>query len=588
MDINNIQALIAQGLLTDVASVDPNKAYVAVGVFQPGNRQSGAAGNAYPSYAMPISEFLAAGGGITTAANVGTTGSGLYKNTTGSTLNFRNIVNGGGIGVAINNTDDTIELTNQNTKIVDMTDTFFGTLAINDLIQWDGTAWVNVQPNSFLTGYIQGLGTIGYVPRWDLTDTLGNSIIFDDGLGKVGIGTITLGATVHIKGVNALFANYALRVDNGASSDSLFSVANNGSVGINAFGGDTLYSLTIGSKSTGAIRMFSSSFVDMLTIKEASLGTIANYNFFGGTRIGIGAAASATNTLFIEAFSGLATDYSLNIATTGSLGTLFTVRNDGNVGIGTSNLYGTFNVHKFNTGVSIDLSYNTINRSVIFTAPDANAAYGISSVYDDKMVFGRFNVAGSANGYGFVCGVNGDFTLNADFYTGTSAIDFIYKASTRNVGIGTDTPTSKLHVKGSTITSSDYAFKIDNAATSTGQLFNVRNDGFIQAGTFANSYFYFDPSLTLPSYEAKVTDGVTASQFLLDKDTVNINNAHGQIVMASGDLQLTATTRIFLNAALINAVLIPVGEAAVSIGELYVDTAANILANGDLIVARKV
>ncbi len=60
MDINNIQALIAQGLLTDVASVDPNKAYVAVGVFQPGNRQSGPAGNAYPSYAMPISEFLAA------------------------------------------------------------------------------------------------------------------------------------------------------------------------------------------------------------------------------------------------------------------------------------------------------------------------------------------------------------------------------------------------------------------------------------------------------------------------------------------------------------------------------------------------
>jgi len=68
MDINNIQALIAQGLLTDVASVDPNKAYVAVGVFQPGNRQSGPAGNAYPSYAMPISEFLAAGG-VYTASN---------------------------------------------------------------------------------------------------------------------------------------------------------------------------------------------------------------------------------------------------------------------------------------------------------------------------------------------------------------------------------------------------------------------------------------------------------------------------------------------------------------------------------------
>ena len=69
MDINNIQALIAQGLITDVASVDPNKAYVAVGVYQPGNRQSGPAGNAYPSYAMPISEFLSGAGVLTGAQN---------------------------------------------------------------------------------------------------------------------------------------------------------------------------------------------------------------------------------------------------------------------------------------------------------------------------------------------------------------------------------------------------------------------------------------------------------------------------------------------------------------------------------------
>lgn len=44
MDVMNIQALIAQGLITDVASIDPNTAYVAVGVYQPGNRQSGPAG----------------------------------------------------------------------------------------------------------------------------------------------------------------------------------------------------------------------------------------------------------------------------------------------------------------------------------------------------------------------------------------------------------------------------------------------------------------------------------------------------------------------------------------------------------------
>ncbi len=69
MDINNIQALIAQGLITDVASVDPNKAYVAVGVFQPGNRQSGAGNaNAYKAYAISVTD-LAGTAGMTTAQN---------------------------------------------------------------------------------------------------------------------------------------------------------------------------------------------------------------------------------------------------------------------------------------------------------------------------------------------------------------------------------------------------------------------------------------------------------------------------------------------------------------------------------------
>ena len=84
-------------------------------------------------------------------ANVGTVGSGIFKDITSNTFNFRNIVNAGGIGVAINNTDNTIELTNQNTNIIDMNDTFFGTLVPKDIIQWDGTNWVNVQPSGNLT-----------------------------------------------------------------------------------------------------------------------------------------------------------------------------------------------------------------------------------------------------------------------------------------------------------------------------------------------------------------------------------------------------------------------------------------------------
>lgn len=81
-----------------------------------------------------------------TASNVGAVGSGIFKDKTGTTLNFRKLVNAGGIGVAING--DNVELTNQHVNIADMNDTFFGTLVANDLIQWDGTSWINVQPTT--------------------------------------------------------------------------------------------------------------------------------------------------------------------------------------------------------------------------------------------------------------------------------------------------------------------------------------------------------------------------------------------------------------------------------------------------------
>lgn len=49
-----------------------------------------------------------------------------------------------------------------------------------------------------------------------------------------------------------------------------------------------------------------------------------------------------------------------------------------------------------------------------------------------------------------------------------------------NVGIGLTTLGAKLHVKGSDATSSNYAFKADNSASSP--LFYVRNDGLVELG----------------------------------------------------------------------------------------------------------
>ena len=59
MDILNIQALIKEGKLVSQSDINPDETYLQVGVFQPGNRKSGAANpNAYASYAIAVSSIL--------------------------------------------------------------------------------------------------------------------------------------------------------------------------------------------------------------------------------------------------------------------------------------------------------------------------------------------------------------------------------------------------------------------------------------------------------------------------------------------------------------------------------------------------
>lgn len=60
MEIENIQALIAQGKIVELSQIDTQKAYVTIGVFQTGNRQKGAAGNSYPSYAISLEDLVPA------------------------------------------------------------------------------------------------------------------------------------------------------------------------------------------------------------------------------------------------------------------------------------------------------------------------------------------------------------------------------------------------------------------------------------------------------------------------------------------------------------------------------------------------
>ena len=319
--------------------------------------------------------------------------------------------------------------------------------------------------------------------------------------GDFGFGTIAPTSKLHVKGIDATSSNYALKVDDSASS-ALFYVRNDGASFFNnksfinynssAFQsilqGSTFSTLTdninilagISSPASARFRLSYYGNTQWLTALDIQNSGSSFGNLIlmpDGGNIGIGIIAP-TSKLHVKGIDSISSNYALKVDNSASSPLLY-VRNDGLVGVGASNtnLFETFNIYKFNTAVSSSLAYNTTNRAVTFLTPNASASYGISSIYDDKLVFGRFNVSGTANGFGFVCGVNGDFTLNADYYTGTPAVDFIYKATSRNIGIRTYTPTAALHLTGQDSTSSNYALKIDNSASSP--LLYVRNDGVV-------------------------------------------------------------------------------------------------------------
>jgi hypothetical protein len=79
-----------------------------------------------------------------------------------------------------------------------------------------------------ITAGVDGTGTTNYVSKWQDSDTLTNSIIFDNGT-NVGISEATPTARLHIKGSTSDSSAFAFKADNSTPS-TLFSVRNNGEV----------------------------------------------------------------------------------------------------------------------------------------------------------------------------------------------------------------------------------------------------------------------------------------------------------------------------------------------------------------------
>lgn len=558
MDIMNIQALIAQGFITDVASIDPNKAYLAVGIFQPGNRQSGSANNAYATYAISIGDLLAAGG-VYTASN----------------------------GITLVGND--FQLASQNVSQF-----------IND------------------ANYVAGTGTIGYVPRWNLTDVLGNSAIFDNGLGHIGINTIT--------------PHYALEV-------------------------------------AGVVSSNRASLLDPTTTGNKNLATRFQLNpnapDNNGFAIGVGAVVSGQYPIWFSTGESNGGGYDFYIGTVKKM----SLDNNGDFLLGTNTSNAKLNIKGTNVsaGTNCVEATNSLSNLLYSLSNDGRSIfnYGASILgtnfgHTFAGISGYTNIftvgeVGLSNSY-LVINSGGSFNLGN--VASTKLLNFDntrFWFSSADVGIGTTNivyPSARLHVIGVDSTSSNYALKVENSASSP--LLYVRNDGVSyfggntvintngDGGLIANCTFSivnnrtnafsiynstYGPILNIDANGKMNLNGSLGAYAMLE---ITAGSNQGVYATSSASICFNgnetsgiavkgyATTGIGLQGyigstvgyalklddnvngvllmkvgsngtkSIINAVNLPTSNAGLSTGDLYVDTAANILANGDKVVGWKV
>lgn len=264
MNIENIQALIAQGLLTDTVSLDLTTTYVTVGVYQPGNRQNGPSGNAYPSYVLPLSQLAGstytASNGIALVGNDFQLGSLLISQFTNDS---GYITSGGGT----TDLDPVISQTNVVPGSPTLGDRYLaGTTpgapwTANSIEEWDGASWITTAPvlddvvfvtSTLSTLRYNGSVWVAYVGTAVLnqgntttsalvigtntaqalvfkTNNIESARVLSNGFW--GFGTIVPDAKVHIKGTGSTSATYSLKVDN-LAGNPLFYVNNAGNIGI--------------------------------------------------------------------------------------------------------------------------------------------------------------------------------------------------------------------------------------------------------------------------------------------------------------------------------------------------------------------
>lgn len=157
---------------------------------------------------------------------------------------------------------------------------------------------------------------------------------------------------------------------------------------------------------------------------------------------------------------------------------------------------------------------------------------------------------------------------------------------------------ARVHIRGIDAAVANYALKVEDNTGSN--LMFIRNDGQVKFGAGGIGF-----TILSGAYSASVTGSFPiyggfggtfeATSIGLTSDlsiggAILFNNSGFSKIYSGGgfDIKYRTTGIHYFELGTINMSTLPVGNAGLASGDLYVDTAANILANADLVVGRKV